>query len=205
MRNIITVGREFGSGGREFARRLAETLGIEYYDKEIITAIAAHTSLSEEYVRQVVECTPHQLYPITVGQSISYASDYSIRQMQTVWNAQSEIIRDLAGKSDCVIVGRCADYILREQKPFRIFVYADLASRIRRCAARNTDPMMVGEKALFRYIRKIDRNRAKYYNFYTDQRWGDKQYYDLCVNTTDAVIKEIVPPVAKMLGAWMHD
>lgn len=200
MHQIITIGREFGSGGRELGRRLAEELQIEYYDREIVTEIARHTELSEEYVRQVVECSPHQLYPITVGHSFSYTGDYAIRQLQNVYHAQTEIIQRMADQSPCVIVGRCADYILRERKPFRIFVYADLESRMRRCIARTPADEELTEKQLRKHIIKVDRDRAKYYNFYTEQQWGDKRFYDLCVNTTDANIKEIVPSIAKMLS-----
>ena len=198
MNKVITVGREFGSGGRELGRRMAEELGIEYYDKEIITEISKHTKLSEEYIKQVIECQPHQLYPITVGQSFSYIDDYTFRQVQAVYSAQDEIIHNLAEKSDCVIVGRCADYILRNQKPYRIFVHADLESRVRRCMAKKSKDENLTEKQMRKHILKIDKNRARYYNFYTGQKWGDRSYYDLCVNTTDTVIKEFVPVIAKM-------
>ena len=196
MSKIITIGREFGSGGRELGRRLAEELGIEYYDKEIVTEIANHTSLSEEYVKQVVEKTPHRLYPITVGQSMSYVENYYFRQVQSVYQAQSEIITSLAEKSDCVIVGRCADYILRDKHPYRIFVYASLESRVRRSMERNIDSM--SEKEVRRQILDIDKNRQRYYDYYTDQKWGQKEFYDLLINTTDAVIKEIAPTIAKL-------
>ena len=197
MSKIITIGREFGSGGRELGRRLAEELGIEYYDKEIIAEIAKHTSLSEGYIQQIVEGKPHRLYPITIGQSLDFAEDYHMRQVQSIYRAQSDIITELSEKADCVIVGRCADYILSEKKPFRIFVYADIASRVRRCMERNSDSGL-DEKQMKKHILKIDKDRASYYNNYTGQKWGDKAYYDLCVNTTDAVIKDIVPHIAKM-------
>lgn len=196
MKRLITVGREFGSGGRELGRRLAEELGIEYYDKQIVTEIAEHTSLSEEYVQQVVEKTPHRLYPITVGQSMSYVENYYFRQVQSVYEAQSEIIKNLAEKSDCVIVGRCADFILREQKPYRIFVYASLESRIRRSLARSETP--ISEKEMKKEILSIDKNRQKYYDYYTDQKWGQREFYDLMINTTDTVIKKLVPTIAKL-------
>ena len=199
MNKIITIGREFGSGGRELGRRLAEELGFQYYDREILTEIARHTSMSEDYIRQVVERTPNHLFPITVGQSFSYINDYSLQQMQTIYQAHSDIIRALADKSDCVIVGRCADYILEDRKPLRVFVYAGMDSRVRRCARRSTAPQPPTEKELRRIIREIDRNRARYYEYYTDRRWGDKLNYDLCVNTTDVVIRDIVPHLAKML------
>ena len=199
MNKIITIGREFGSGGRELGRRLAEELGFQYYDREILTEIARHTSMSEDYIRQVVERTPNHLFPITVGQSFSYINDYSLQQMQTIYQAQSDIIRALADKSDCVIVGRCADYILEDRKPLRVFVYAGMDSRVRRCARRSTAPQPPTEKELRRIIREIDRNRARYYEYYTDRMLCDKLNYDLCVNTTDVVIRDIVPHLAKML------
>lgn len=196
MRKIITVGREFGSGGRELARRLAENLGIEYYDRQIITDIAEHTELSEEYVRQIIDKTPHHLYPITVGRTISYIDDYMFEKVQSVYQAQSEIICNLAEKSDCVIVGRCADYILKDYKPFRVFVYADLQSRINRCLNRNGNTHT--EKEIKKMIKQIDKNRASYYSYYVGEKWGDKLNYDLCINTTDLVIKDIVPMVARI-------
>ena len=198
MNKIITVGREFGSGGRELGRRLAEALGFEYYDKEIVSEIAAHTSLSEEYIKQVLECTPHRLYPITVGHSMAPGEDYTFRQIQTIFEAQSEILKRMAETSNCVIVGRCADYILRDYKPFRLFVHASLESRVARCAARERDDETFTEKKLKRNILRIDKNRARYYGFYTGRKWGAKENYDMCVNTTNTDIKAIVPVLAKI-------
>lgn len=198
MNKIITVGREFGSGGRELARRLAENLNMDYYDKEIITEISKHTSLSEEYVKQVIEHRPHYLYPITTGQSISYVGEYAFQQVQTIYGAQSEIIKSMAEKSDCVIVGRCADYILRDYNPFRLFVYADIESRIKRCMERAAEGEKLTEKEMKRHILALDKERAKYYEFYTDRRWGDKLNYDLCINTSFLEIKKLVPEIAKL-------
>ncbi|MBQ8549777.1 MAG: cytidylate kinase-like family protein [Clostridia bacterium] len=199
MNRIITIGREFGSGGREFGRRLAEELGIEYYDREIITEISKHTQLSEEYVQQIIEHTPHRLYPITIGHSMAYVEDYSFSQAQAVFEAQAKIVKDLAEKSDCVIVGRCSDYILKDYDTYDIFIYADLDSRVKRCIERRTeDEEVLSEKQLRRKIKRIDRHRAKYYSFYTGRKWGDKASYNLCINTTNAVIKDLVPVIAKI-------
>ena len=199
MNKIITVGREFGSGGRELARRLAEELGFEYYDKEIIAAIAEKTSMSQEYVQEVLEGKPHTLYPITIGQSMFVADNFCFGQEQSIYLAQSEIIRDLAQKSNCVIVGRCADFILQDLKPFRIFVYADIESRVARCMARNTDSQKhMTEKEMKKQILSIDKNRAKYYDYYTGNKWGDKGNYDLCINTTGFVIKDISSVISKI-------
>lgn len=199
MNKIITIGREFGSGGRELGRRLAEELNYEYYDKEIISEIAKHTALSEEYVQQIIERQPHHLYPITIGHSIGFVDNYQIKQLQQVYQAQCEIMKQLAEKSNCVIVGRCADYILRDYNPYKIFVYASLDSRINRCIKRdeaNTSKMT--PKQIKKSILKIDKDRARYYDFYANQTWGDKNNYDLCINTTNANIKEVVQVISKL-------
>lgn len=196
---VITVGREFGSGGRELGRRLAEELGIAYYDKEIITEISKNTSLSEEYVKQIVERTPQNLFPITIGETFTFAEDQTFKNMQDVYRAQSTIIRDMAKKSDCVIVGRCADYILRDMKPFRIFVYADKDWKIKRCMERTRKKDEYStEKLMAKRIKRIDKNRARYYSFYTALKWGDKANYDICINNTDADIEKVAAGLAKM-------
>lgn len=199
MNKIITIGREFGSGGRELGRRLAEELHIEYYDKEIIAAIAEKTSMSQEYVQEVLEGKPHHLYPITVGQTMLITDNFYFHQEQSIYLAQSEIIRSLAQKSSCVIVGRCADFILQDLKPYRIFVYADMDSRVKRCISRNTDSQKhLTEKEIRKQITSIDKNRARYYDFYTGNKWGDKSNYDLCINTTDVNIKDMAAVIAKI-------
>ncbi len=198
MNKIITIGREFGSGGRELGRRLARELGFDYYDKEILTEIAEHTSLSEEYVQQVVENQPRQLFPITVGHSFLYMDTQPLQQASTVFRAQQEIIREMADRSDCVIVGRCADYILRDRKPFRIFVYADMQSRIDRCRSRAPEGENMSDKEYRQQIVSMDKSRARYYDFYTDMKWGDKLNYELCVNTTNQDIPALAGFLAKI-------
>ncbi len=200
MKRIITIGRQFGSGGRELGRRLAEELNIEYYDREILGKIAEDTSLAEEYIQNVLERQPHNLLPITVGRSFAYVENYAFKQAQSVYQSQSRILRELAEKTDCVIIGRCADYILRDLNPLRIFVYADEQSRVRRCMEHlRQDEQGVTEKQMLRRIRAMDRDRTRYYDFYTGLKWGDKYNYDLCVNTSGAVIKELVPALAKLV------
>lgn len=121
MSKIITIGREFGSGGREFGRRLAERLGVAYYDQEIITEIAARTELSEKYVQFITESgSPiHYRFPIQIRRSFQHMNNPVFEQQQSVYLQQQKIIQEMAEKSDCLIVGRCGDYILKEQQPFR--------------------------------------------------------------------------------------
>lgn len=195
---IITIGREFGSGGRELGRRLADHLQIAYYDKEILTEISKRTQLTEEYVHNVVEHHPYPLLPITIGHSLY--PDMAFQLQQSVYTEQSNIIKEMAAASDCVIVGRCADYILHDIKPFRIFVYADMEARIARCHARAPEGEHLSDKELKQMIQKVDKGRAKYYEFYTGEKWSDKSSYDLCINTSNVVIKELVPHLAAFLS-----
>ena len=183
MHKIITIGREFGSGGREFGRKLAELIGFPYYDREIITEIAKRTSLSEKYVQNIAEHKPVIPFPIHTGRTFfAVMPDYG----QSVQAEQHNIIREAAANLDCVIVGRGADYILRELKPFRIFVYSSLDSKIKRCRenqSKDYEPSGMNDKELAKRIAQINKSRADYYEFYTGQDWGDKANYDLCANT----------------------
>ena len=200
MGRIITIGREFGSGGRELGKRLADELKVNYYDWEIVQEIAKRTKLSEEYVHSVIEKDPLATFPIHTGVSFSPAY-YSLHvgQNAQIFEEQNRLLKELAEKGDCIIVGRCADYILREYKPFRIFVYADMESKMARCRKNEKGQEQLNDKKLKRYIKKIDKQRSRYYSFYTGKTWGNKLNYDLCVNTTGMNIKEIAPHIAKML------
>ena len=195
---VITLGREFGSGGRELGRRLAEQMQIAYYDKEILSEIAKRTQLTEEYVHNVVEHHPYPLLPITIGHSLY--PDMTFQIQQSVYVEQSNIIKEMAAASDCIIVGRCADYILRDIKPFRIFVYADMESRIRRCHDRAPEGEHLSDKEMKQMIQKVDKGHATSSEFYTGEKWGDKSSYDLCINTSNVVIKELVPHLAAFLS-----
>ena len=201
MNTVITISRQFGSGGREFARRLAKELNFDYYDKEIITAIVNHTELSEEYVQDVINGKARNLMPISIEQSLNFGVDYQMMQMKSVYNAQTDVIKDMATKSNCVIVGRCADYILKDVPDinlYRIFVYADMDARVDRCVKRRKEDEDITEAAMRKEIIKLDKSRARYYSDYTLQEWGDKEFYDMCLNTTNVVIPDIVPHIAKM-------
>lgn len=199
MHKIITIGREFGSGGRELGKRLAEQLGCAYYDQEIIAEIAARTELSESYVRQIIERKPPFSYPIHIGRSFQPMTNYHASQSQTIYKEQFQLIRELAAQSDCVIVGRCADYILREQRPFRIFVYADMDAKLARCRAKAPEQEALTDRQLQQEIRRVDKERAQYYDFCTDKKWGARENYDLCINTTNVEIKQVARLLAKML------
>ena len=198
MNRIITIGREFGSGGREFGRRLSETLGFAYYDQEIVREISKRTSMSEQYIQAIIEHRPSFSFPIHIGRSFYPSVNPAFEQTMAIYHEQARIITEVAAKSDCVIVGRCADYILKEYQPFRIFIYADMESKIKRCREKRPEEEKLSDKELRQKISDIDKKRAKYYEFYTGHSWGDKLNFDLCINTTQTSIKEIVPVIAKL-------
>ena len=199
MNRIITVAREFGSGGRELGRRIAQEVNIAYYDHEIVLELSRRTQMTEQYIRQIDEKADMSLLPITTANTFSMqfypAQDIGL----TVFKEQSRIIREMAEKSDCVIVGRCGDYILRDMKPFRLFVYADMAFKIRRCRGKGSDLDELSEKEVRQKILSIDKKRARYYRLHADQEWGDMSNYDLCVNTTDRDLKKLAGAVISFL------
>ena len=205
MNRIITIGREFGSGGREMGVRLANELGFQYYDKEIITGIVNHTDYTESYVKEIIEGNTRRIIPVTIGRSLDVDVEYQIQQMQDIVKAQTEVIKEMAEKSECVFVGRCADYILEEDDAngkiqlFKLFVHASMESRVKRCMERRTEnEMNMTEKEMEKQIRKVDKERANYYTNYTLRKWGAKENYDICFNTTNMEIKTMVPYIARL-------
>ena len=196
LRRIITIGREFGSGGRELGRRLSEELGIAYYDQEIIEEIAKRTDMSEQYIRQISESRPVIAFPIHVRHSFYSAANTALKQSVAIFAEQHKLLKELAEKSDCVIVGRCADYILRDEKPLRIFVYADKDSKIKRCIERKSVDENLSEQQMLRKMKDIDKGRAKYYEFFSERKWGARENYDLMVNTSGADIKHVSAAIA---------
>lgn len=201
---IITISREFGSGGREVGKRLAERLGVAYYDREIITAVAEKSGLAEEYIASISERGVDTYYPITFGHTFAYSSGLIDPQME-VMAEQNKLLKELARKGDCVIVGRCADVVLREEDPFNLFVYADLESKLKRCRARQSaDEKALSDNDLKRRMAKVDKGRARYRSLLTDTRWGDKAAYHLCVNTSGWDMHALVDTLAPTVRAWFE-
>ena len=198
---IITISREFGSGGRELGKRLADRLGCAYYDREIVTAIAQHSQLHEEYVASVLE-KPVLNYPITFGRT--FASPVLLQSSATkVLVAQQQILKEVAQRGeDCVIVGRCADVILREYQPLNLFVYADLPSKGQRCMDRAPEGENLTQRELERMMKQIDSGRAKSRDLLTGGKWVAKECYHLCVITSGQSIKAMVPWVEGYVHYW---
>ena len=138
------------------------------------------------------------------GHSIYLISEPTFYPDFSIYTKQHELLRELSRKSDCVIVGRCADYILREQKPVRIFAYADMESRIKRCMERRPEDEHLTEAQMKKRIAEIDRSRAKYYAFFSEQKWGARENYDLLVNTSGADIKKLSSALCAYLEAMFE-
>ena len=204
MSRIITVSREFGSGGRELGKRLAEKLGFAYLDKEIIVAVSEKSGLAEEYVEQISEKKISYYYPLTYANSFAYFPP-EIQTQTDVLSIQARIIKELAEKADCVIVGRSADVILEEMNPFKLFVYADLDSRIQRCIERDPDKTTADAAVIRKQILRIDRDRFAFREMMSASKWGDKANYHLCVNTTGRVIEDLIDPLAEYAKGFFKE
>lgn len=203
--NIITISREFGSGGRELGKRLAEALGYAYYDREILSMLAEQTDLNENYLeRTLEENSLTNLYPITIGQTFSIMPNYFADQSTALLTKQTNLIKALAAKSNCVIVGRNADIILRDQNPLRIFVHADIEARIARCRRRDTDDANLTDKQFEKKINQIDKNRSKTHSILSPYKWGDRRGYELCINTTAITIKDVVSSLSAYAEKWFE-
>lgn len=199
MNFIITIGREFGSGGRELGKRLSDELHIPYYDKEILEEVKKRSPYGMTYIEEVSEKRPYSVPTIHYGNSFLYYKDVALEQNIDVHSIQNDILKEVATKSSCVIIGRGADYTLRDLKPFSIFVYADMESKVRRCREREQDGEHLTDRQLIKNIKAADKVRRNFYEFYTGKKWGDKASYDLMINTTDVDIKKMAKRLAVMI------
>jgi len=198
---IITVNREFGSGGREIGKRLADMLGFAYYDKEIITEIARRTNLDEKYLDGVVEKGISN-FNFHYGNSLGFS--YGNKIAVDVLIEQQKIIKEFASRGDSVFVGRGADVILREYKPFKIFVYADEKYKIERCRQRSEKDNALSDKQLKKSFRRIDKGRCELHDLLSDTRWKDYKAYNLCVNTGGVDIKDLIPLLKEYALKWFE-
>jgi len=182
---IVTVDREFGSGGHEVAKRLAERLGIPFYDEEIIARAAASTGYQEEYIRDNDEKAPE----LSFSNMFSGFDTFQTSPFAKIQEEEFNIIRELASEGSCVIVGRAADYILAEERHVSIFLFAPFEERVRRKLQihNSAEPEnLVDVPTVEKAVKQIDKQRRRYYEFYTDNKWGGRDEYDLLINTSRA-------------------
>lgn len=176
---VISIGRQYGSGGHDIGKYLAEQLGYEFYDRDMICETAGITGYSEEYVSKKEESMTHSLLYDLVNQMYGYSPDKEAPK-DAIFDAQSEVVKKCAAKGNCVIVGRCSDYILRnDENCLKIFLHAPLDYRLKRLM----DASGQGEKKIRQEIEKTDKRRADNYRHYTRQIWGHADHYDLCIDT----------------------
>lgn len=186
MKRIVTIGREYGSGGRLVAQKVADELMIPYYDKQIIQLVARETGLSETYIQeQEQKQTSSLLYNL-------YINSKSLPVPDQVFVAQSEVIKRLAEKEPCIFIGRCADYILQDRTDvLRVFIHAPLEERVKRACEKYGDEPELAHMLLAKH----DRERASYYSHFCSRDWGNMHNYDLCINSSvgiDTVVHVIV-------------
>lgn len=202
---IITIARQYGSGGREIGERVAKLLEIPLYDKELITEAAANGNLSEEVLKNVDESAANSLlYTLAIGSNVMGhgAFGYKMPINDKLFILQSDVIKKYAAEGSAVIIGRCADYVLKdEESVLRLFIYGDLEHRKARIAERHPE---LKSSQVVDVINKTDKRRASYYNFYTGNKWGKYDNYDLAINSSTLGIEgtaELIVSLARQLLA----
>lgn len=202
---IITIARQYGSGGREIGERVAELLDIPLYDKQLITDAAAKGSLNEEVIRSADESAANSLlYTLAMGSNhfgTAMSFGYKMPLNDKLFILQSEVIKEYADRGSCVIIGRCADYVLKDDhNVFRLFIYGDIDHRKERVIQRHPE---IKPAQVFDVINKTDKRRASYYNFYTGNQWGKYDNYDMAVNSStlgiEATAQMIAAAVKKLI------
>lgn len=200
---VVTIGREFGSGGREIARKLAEKLGVKMYDDELIGMIAKDSGLHEEILQEVDETATNSfLYALSAGafsgtSLINHGVD-SLPITDKAFITCAQIIKDIAEKESCIIVGRCAESVLKgRENLLTVFIYSDMENRINRvCEYEGITKDEAATK-----IKRADKKRANYHNYYSDTRWGSRSAYDICINSKigiDVAVDMILTAVKNM-------
>ena len=190
-KTIITVARQFGSGGHEVAEKVAKLLHIPFYDKELIALAAKESGLSESLFENIEEKpTTSLLFSLVMGLQTGQATQYHYGDFvntDAIFRIQSQVIRTLAEKDSCVIVGRCSDYVLREETNLiNVFVHADIEQRTKRIM----ELYQLKEKEALDVILKNDSHRSSFYNFYANKVWGSVENYHLSINTSKIDLDE---------------
>lgn len=191
MKNrIITISREFGSGGRTIGRKVAEKLGIPCYDAELIQKIAQESGFTENYIKEAGEYAPGGF----LASALSNRA-FGPTNEDYLWNIQYQVITDLAEKESCVIVGRCADYILKDKADcLTVFIHADMDFRANRIVSVYGER----EESPEQRLKDKDKRRAAYHRFYTNMKWGRAQNYHLCLDSGVLGIDKCVETICNM-------
>ena len=198
---VITISREFGSGGRKIGEKLAKELGINFYDRALIQLAAEKSGLSPGYIERSEENVPSPFLlnlNYTAYSSFDPVNRFEASMNDKVFQAQFAVIMEVAAQGSCVIVGRCADYILHNNpKIYKVFIHADMQDRIKRAAEEYNLPVDRIEER----IRKIDKSRANYYKYYTNQTWANMHNYDLAINSSRSGIDGAVETIKALVNS----
>lgn len=191
---VITIARSYGSGGRTLGKLLAKDLGIACYDRELLRMASDDSGINEALFGEVDEKKKVSLFKSTkpyTGQILPPESDGFVSD-DNLFSLQAKIIKELAEKESCIIIGRCADYILKDREDvLRLFFYAPLKD----CLVRAHELSGESEKELLKKIQKIDKYRADYYKYYTGNDWNDTRNYDFCLNTSSMSYEKLIDVV----------
>jgi cytidylate kinase len=195
---VITIGRQLGSGGREIGQKLSERLGISFYDKELIRLASQESGIKEDVFEKVDEKKRFSFlggfFSLRGSVSEDDFQNYYLTN-ETLFNIQSDVIRSLAEQKSCIFVGRCADYVLKENPHcLNVFISADMNDRIKRVS----ENMHLPEYKAIEHIKKTDRQRAGYYNYFSDKTWGVAESYHLCINSSVLGIDETVSFICQL-------
>ena len=195
---IITIGREYGSGGREIGQAVAKALGIAFYDKELISLAAKKSGLSDEFIANN-EQRMRGSFMLNLAAASAYSGGFFSSQYlplsESIFISQAQVIRDIAGKESAVIVGRCADYILDgRENTINVFIHAPQDKRVERIMKLHN----VDEAAAIKEILTSDKERGNHYFRYTDRKWGKAQNYDICINSALMGIDKTVEMLVEM-------
>lgn len=201
---IITIARQYGSGGREIGEKIGQILGIPVYDKQIITDAATKGDLNADVIKSADETAANSLlYTLAMGSNIVGTTmhfGYKMPLNDKLFLLQSEVIKEYAAAGSCVIIGRCADYVLRdEENVLRLFIYGDLEHREARVRERHPE---IKSSQIIDIINKTDKRRSSYYNFYTGNKWGKYDNYDIAINSSTHGIEgtaQLICAAARML------
>ncbi|CCX71587.1 cytidylate kinase [Firmicutes bacterium CAG:555] len=191
---IITIGRQHGSSGREIARLLAEKLNYKCYDKEIVDEAANHSDFS----RDLIDAFDEKRMSAFILHAGGYGLNENFRLNMQVVSAQFEAMRNIAEKGNCIFVGRCADYILRDHDDLiSVFILGDMDERLK-CLERRQG---LDETEARKKIKEVDKDRSSFYRYYSDQTWGDAQNYDMCINSSKLGVEGTVQVILDYIKA----
>ena len=181
MNYVITIGRQLGSGGKQVGVILSQRLNIPCYDKELIQLASRESGLGKEFFEKIDEKSSHSFFGNFFGFRTGFVGDSNYLCNETLFQIQSDVIKQLAEKESCIFVGRCADYILRNHpRRLSVFISARMDDRIERIRRERN----VSEKEAIALIEQADKRRSAYYNYYSNKVWGMAASYDLCVDSS---------------------